>query len=184
MSNEAQCPIFCFSGWKDSGKTSLMESVIQCLARRGYRVAAIKHAHHDFDIDKPGKDSYRHRQAGARQVIVSSARRWALMSENEEGREQDLFVLAGRLAPADIILAEGYKEVPYPKLQVLRAGSGAGTDLLQSPHLVAIATDIPAEDLETELPLLPLDDPEAVSDFIVAHCALTTQQAVNKPDHR
>ncbi|MGK2741603.1 molybdopterin-guanine dinucleotide biosynthesis protein B [Tepidicaulis sp. LMO-SS28] len=176
MSNEAQCPIFCFSGWKDSGKTSLMESVIRCLSQRGYSVAAIKHAHHDFDIDKPGKDSYRHRQAGARQVIVSSARRWALMSEYEEGKEHDLRVLAGYLAPADIILAEGYKKAPYPKLQVLRAGSSAGgADLLQEPHLVAVATDMTAEKLKTRLPLLPLNDPEAVSDFIVAHCALAAR---------
>ncbi len=108
--------IFGLAGWSGSGKTTLVVRLIPAFAARGITVSTVKHAHHDFDVDQPGKDSWRHREAGAREVLVSSSRRWALMHEHRGAREAGLAELLARLSPVDLVLVEGFKREPYPKL--------------------------------------------------------------------
>jgi molybdopterin-guanine dinucleotide biosynthesis protein B len=155
--------IFGFAGFSGSGKTTLIERVIPLLVARGLRVSLIKHAHHDFDIDKPGKDSHRHREAGASEVLVSGGRRWALMHELRGEPEPDLAALLGHLSPSDLILVEGFKHDAIPKLEVHRPALGHPLLALTDPHIVAIATDAP---VDSPLPQLDLNDAEAVAGFI------------------
>ena len=161
--------IFGLAGWSGSGKTTLLTGIIPELAARGLAVSTIKHAHHEFDIDRPGKDSWRHRQAGAREVVVASARRWALMRELRDAPEPSLDELVARMSPVDLLLVEGYKHHPHPKLEVHRPALGKPLLYPDDPWVVAIASD---EAFAAPVPLLPLGDPAAVAGFIADHLRL------------
>lgn len=154
-----------FAGWSGSGKTSLIERVIALLTERGLKVSLIKHAHHAFDIDHAGKDSWRHRRAGCGEVLVSSRRRWSLIHELDDAPELSLEVLLGKLSPCDLVLVEGFKHAPIPKIEVRRTAVREPLLFPGDPHIVAVATDAP---LETALPQLDINDAAAVADFIVA----------------
>lgn len=158
-------PVFGFAGFSGSGKTTLIERVIPLLVARGLRVSLVKHAHHDFDIDKPGKDSHRHRQAGAAEVLVSGGKRWALMHELRDAPEPGLADLLRHLSPCDLILVEGFKHDPVPKLEVHRPSLGHPLLAAQDPHIVGIACDAP---VDSALPQVDLDQPEDVAAFVVA----------------
>jgi molybdopterin-guanine dinucleotide biosynthesis adapter protein len=155
-------PVFGITGWKNSGKTTLTERLIAELTGRGYRVCAIKHAHESFDIDQPGRDSYRLREAGARRVLLSSPKRWALM--HELGGDPEV--------PLDQVLVEGYKREPFPKIEIRRDGGASRQPLAGSaPQIVAIASDRPSEEVD-DLPVFHLDDIGGMADFIAAHLRL------------
>jgi molybdopterin-guanine dinucleotide biosynthesis adapter protein len=155
--------IFGLAGWSGSGKTTLMTALIPELAARGLAVSTIKHAHHEFDIDRPGKDSWRHRQAGAYEVMVASSRRWALMHELRDAPEPVLDELVARMSPVDLLLVEGWKRHPHPKIEVYRPSLGKPLLYPGDPWVVAIASD---EKLDAPVPLLPLGDPAAIAAFI------------------
>lgn len=161
--------VFGFAAWSGSGKTTVIENVIPLLAGRGLRVSVIKHAHHAFDVDKPGKDSFRQRQAGASEVLVSSDARWALMHELRGEPEPELPQLLMRLSPCDLVLVEGFKLQPIPKMEIHRKALGA--DLLHpgDPNIVAVATDVK---LETRLPQFGLEDYPAIVRFMLDHLDL------------
>lgn len=161
-----QMKIFGIAGYSGSGKTTLIERLIPVFISEGLKVSVIKRAHHDFDIDKPGKDSYRHREAGAAEVLVASERRWALMHEMRDEAEPTLSELTQHLSPCDFLLVEGFKSEPIPKLEVHRAAARCPLLYLNDPHVVAIATD---EDLDTTLPQLDINYPEAVAYFIMKY---------------
>jgi molybdopterin-guanine dinucleotide biosynthesis protein B len=133
--------IFGLAGWSGAGKTTLLKRLIPCLTAQGLRVSTIKHAHHDFDIDQPGKDSYEHRQAGATEVLVASARRWALMHELRTEEEPSLGLLLSRLAPVDLVLVEGFKRDAHPKLEVFRRDAGKLPLHPDDRTILALATD-------------------------------------------
>jgi molybdopterin-guanine dinucleotide biosynthesis protein B len=156
--------IFGLAGWSGSGKTTLLAALIPELVGRGVTVSTIKHAHHEFDIDQPGKDSWRHRQAGAREVMVASSRRFALMHELRDAPEPSLDELVARMAPVDLLLVEGFKRDPHPKLEVHRPSVGKPFLYPDDPHIVAITSD---ETLTVPLPLLPLGEVAAIADFIL-----------------
>ena len=156
--------VFGIAGWSGSGKTTLLEKVIPCLTARGLKVSVVKHAHHGFDIDRPGKDSYRHREAGATEVLLSCGDRWALMHERREEPEPTLNELLGHLSPCDLVLIEGFKQEPVPKLEVYRPENGKPPLFPERSDIVAIATDV---DLATDLPQLPLNDYVAIADFVM-----------------
>ena len=158
--------IFGFAGWSGSGKTTLIEKLIPLLVKRGLRVSLIKHAHHTFDVDVPGKDSYRHRHAGAAEVLVTSSRRWVLMNELRGAPEPSFEEQVKHLSPCDLLFVEGFKHAPIPKLEVWRERPGEPLLHPNDPHIVAVASDAK---LETKLPLLDLNDPRAIAEFIVRH---------------
>jgi molybdopterin-guanine dinucleotide biosynthesis protein B len=162
--------IFGFAGWSGSGKTTLIERVIPRLTARGLRVSLIKHAHHEFDIDVPGKDSWRHRQAGCTEVLLSSSARVALVHELRGEAEPTLAQLLARLSPCDLALVEGYKAAPIPKLEVWRPAVGKPLLHPDDPQVLGVATDAPAA-LATRLPIFGLDDHDAIATFVVAHAA-------------
>jgi molybdopterin-guanine dinucleotide biosynthesis protein B len=161
--------IIGIAGYSGSGKTTLIEKVIPVLVREGLRVSLIKHAHHEFDVDQPGKDSYRHRHAGCSEVLVSSSKRWALMHELRGAAEPGLQDQLNLLAPCDLVIVEGYKGEPIAKIEVHRRAGHTPLLHPEDPHVVAIATD---EALETALPQLGLDDAEGVARFIIQHLGL------------
>ena len=154
------------AGWSGAGKTTLLARLIPLLVAHGVRVATLKHAHHAFDLDHPGKDSYVHRQAGASEVIVSSARRWAQIREVGEGVEASLPELLRRLTPAGLALVEGFKREAHPKLEVFRAGNGRPPLHPEDPRIVGIASDRPFPD--SGRPVVHLDDIEAVATLVLA----------------
>jgi molybdopterin-guanine dinucleotide biosynthesis adapter protein len=158
--------IFGLAGWSGSGKTTLLAALIPELAARGLTVSTIKHAHHEFDIDRPGKDSWRHRQAGAREVMVASSRRWALMHELRDAPEPPFEDLVARMSPVDLLLVEGWKWHAHPKLEVHRPSLGKPLLHPEDPHIVAIASDEP---IAAPIPLLPLTDASTIADFILDH---------------
>jgi molybdopterin-guanine dinucleotide biosynthesis protein B len=163
--------VFGLAGWSGSGKTTLMVGLIPLLTARGVSVSTIKHAHHGFDIDHPGKDSHRHRGAGATEVLVASARRWALIHElRDEAPEPPLAEHLARLAPVDLVLVEGFKRDEHPKLEVWRAGNGKPLLHPGDPTIVALASDAPVPD--SPLPRLDLGDLPAIAAFILGHCGL------------
>lgn len=157
--------IIGLAGWSGAGKTTLLARLIPVLVARGVRVATLKHAHHAFDIDHPGKDSFVHRQAGASEVIVSSARRWAQIREVEEGGEASLPDLLRRLTPSGLALVEGFKREAHSKLEVFRAANGRPPLHGQDPHIVGIASDVPFP--QSGLPLVGLDDIEAIAALVL-----------------
>jgi molybdopterin-guanine dinucleotide biosynthesis protein B len=157
--------VFGITGWKNSGKTTLTEKLVTELVRRGWKVSTIKHAHHDFDIDKPGADSFRHRQAGATEVAIVSGNRWALMHELRGEDEPTLEAILSRLAPADIVVVEGYKREAHRKIETRRMEAKDRTPLSASdPNIVAIASDFAIE--SEGLPVFDLDDTKSIADFV------------------
>ena len=163
------------AGYSGSGKTTLIEKVIPLLVREGLRVSLIKHAHHEFDVDQPGKDSYRHRHAGCSEVLVSSSKRWAVMHELRGAAEPVLPDLLKKLSPCDVVLVEGYKSEAIPKIEVHRRAASTPLLYLEDPHVVAVATDEP---LDTALPQLPIDDAEGVARFIIQTLGLNRARLV------
>ena len=171
--------VFGFAGWSGSGKTTLIEQVIAHLASDGVRVALIKHAHHRFDIDHVGKDSHRHREAGATEVMISSGNRWALMHELRGAPELSLVEALERLSPCDLVLIEGYKREPLPKLEVWRSIVGKPLLFPEDEHIIAFATDdpVPAEAFtgllarEPKFVQLGLANIKAIADLALASAA-------------
>lgn len=161
--------IIGLAGWSGAGKTTLLIRLIPELAARGVAVSTVKHAHHAFDVDRPGKDSYEHRSAGARQVLVASARRWALMTELRDAPEPPLADLLGQLSPVDLVLVEGFKRDPHPKLEVHRGVNGKPWLHPEDPAIVAIASDIAPP--PGAPPHVHLDEVAAVADLLLAHAA-------------
>jgi molybdopterin-guanine dinucleotide biosynthesis protein B len=165
-----------FAGYSGSGKTTLIERLVPHLTGAGLRVSLVKHAHHDFDIDQPGKDSYRHRQAGCTEVLVGSARRWALVRELRDEPEPGLEELLGRLSDCDLVLVEGWKHAAIPKIEVHRQAVGAPLLAASDPHVLAVASDRPAGDLAAHLPrdvaLFGLDAVEALARFAIERSAM------------
>lgn len=158
--------IFGFAGWSGSGKTTLIEKLIPRFVQRGLRVSLIKHAHHTFDVDTPGKDSYRHRHAGASEVLVTSSRRWVLMHELRGTHEPTFEDQIRHLSPCDLLLVEGFKFAPIPKLEIWREETGEALLHPNDANIVALATD---SKVETRLPVFDLNDDAAIADFIVNH---------------
>ena len=159
--------IFGLAGWSGSGKTTLMTALIPEFVSRGLSVSTLKHAHHTFDVDQPGKDSWRHRQAGACEVMISSQNRWALMQELRGAPEPTFEDLARRMSPVDLLLVEGFKRHPHPKIEIHRPSLGKPLLHPEDPWIVAIASDEMLPELG--LPLLPLSDASAVATFILSH---------------
>ena len=153
-----------FAGWSGSGKTTLVEQVIGLLEARGLIISLIKHAHHDFDIDYPGKDSWRHRHAGCREVLVTGGKRWAVMHELRGRDELSLNEALAQLSPCDLVLVEGFKRQPIPKIEIYRAEIGKPLLFPDDPNIIAVASDVPQT---TSLPQLDLNDPAAVTGFIL-----------------
>ena len=162
--------IFGIAGWSGSGKTTLMTRLLPVLIARGLRVSTIKHSSHAFEIDKPGKDSHSHREAGASEVLVSSAKRWALIHENRNEPEASLEQLIARMTPVDLLLVEGFKAYPHPKIEVYREANGKPLLAASDPHIVAVASDTALAGLR--IPRFELDDTGAIARFIVAECGL------------
>ena len=154
---------FGFAGWSGSGKTTLIEKLIPRFVEKGLRVSLIKHAHHAFDVDQPGKDSYRHRHAGASEVLVTSSRRWVLMHELRGAEEPSFEEQLTHLSPCDLLLVEGFKRAPIPKLEVWRASTGEPLIHPNDPHVVALATD---SEIDVPVPTLDLNDDAAIARFI------------------
>jgi molybdopterin-guanine dinucleotide biosynthesis protein B len=161
--------IFGFAGWSGSGKTTLIEKLIPLFVARGLKLSLIKHAHHTFDVDQPGKDSYRHRHAGCTEVLVSSSRRWALVHELRGAPEPGFAELLERLSPCDLVLIEGFKREHVPKLEVYRAVTGEPLLHPEDRNIVAIAAD---RRLETALPQFDLDDAPGIAAFVLRHVGL------------
>jgi molybdopterin-guanine dinucleotide biosynthesis adapter protein len=162
--------VFGLRGWSGSGKTTLLVRLIPELVGRGLRVSTVKHAHHGFDVDQPGKDSFRHRAAGATEVMVSSARRFALMHERGGADEATLEELLARMSPVDLVLVEGFKEQSHDKLEIWRAATDKPLLAESDPHVVAVATTDALPDIK--LPVLDLDDVPTIASFIIRHCGL------------
>jgi molybdopterin-guanine dinucleotide biosynthesis protein B len=155
-------------GWKNSGKTGLMERLVAEITRRGFSVSTVKHVHHSVDLDQPGKDTFRHRQAGAREVVLASAERLALMVEHW-GAEPELPAVLARLAPVDLVLVEGYKRDAHPKVEVWREATGQPLIQPGDALVRAVATDAR---LTLPVPVLDLNDTKAVADFILREAGL------------
>lgn len=168
MTGDGSTRVFGFAGWSGSGKTTLIEQILPRLVAAGHTVSLVKHAHHSFDVDQPGKDSFRHRQAGCREVLVTSGNRWALMHELRGGAELSLTEALARLSPCTLALVEGFKSAPIPKLEVWRAEVGKPLLHPVDPNIVAIATDAPASlpPGTARLTVLRLDDYDAVATFV------------------
>ena len=161
--------IFGFAGYSGSGKTTLIEQLIPRFTGRGIVVSLIKHAHHTFDVDTPGKDSWRHRKAGCTEVLVTSSRRWALMHELRGAPEPSLAELVKRMSPCDLLLVEGFKREPIPKLEVYRREVGEPLIHPHDPNIVAIASDAR---VEASLPQLDLNALDEIATFILRHTGL------------
>jgi molybdopterin-guanine dinucleotide biosynthesis protein B len=161
--------IIGLAGWSGSGKTTLLTKVIPCIVARGLKVSTIKHAHHSFDIDQPGKDSHIHRMAGATEVLVGSGRRWAIVHELRGEAEPTLAALLEKVSPVDLVLVEGYKGGSHPKLEVYRAAVGKPLLYPDDPAIVAIASDEPLPG--ARVPVVDLDDVERISDILLRHAA-------------
>jgi molybdopterin-guanine dinucleotide biosynthesis protein B len=161
--------VFGFAGFSGSGKTTLIEQLMPRLVAAGLRVSLIKHAHHAFDIDKPGKDSYRHREAGASEVLVTSDRRWVLMHELRDEAEPTLDEHIARFSPCHLVLVEGFKRAAIPKLEVHRPAFGRPLLHPEDANIVAIASDGP---VTTGLPVLDLNQPAGIAEFIIDHLSL------------
>jgi molybdopterin-guanine dinucleotide biosynthesis protein B len=162
--------VFGLAGWSGSGKTTLLEKLIPVLVARGIRVSTVKQTHHEVDLDQPGKDSYRHRAAGAGEVLLTSSSRWVLLHELRGEAEPALAQHLARLSPCDLVLVEGFKQEAIPKLEIHRPGIGKPLLYPHDPHIIAIASDVA---LEASLPWFDLDDPAAIAGFILRHLELT-----------
>jgi len=160
---------FGFAGYSGSGKTTLIEQLIPQLVRQGLTVSLLKHTHHDFDLDQPGKDSWRHRQAGAHEVLLAGDQRWALLHENRDTVPPPLDELCQRLSPCDLLLVEGYKNESIPKLEVHRPSHGRPLLHPHDPAIIAVASDTK---LEIPLPVLDLNQPDQITEFIMSYLQL------------
>ena len=159
-------PVLGIAGWKNSGKTTLAIRLIAELTRRGYTVASVKHAHHDADIDREGTDTFRHRAAGAREVALVTGRRWAIIHELGQAAEPPLAEILGRLSPADLVIVEGYKREPIPKIEVRRL-EAANTQAMAPDDATIIAVVADHETSSSGRPLFRLDDLAGIADFVV-----------------
>jgi molybdopterin-guanine dinucleotide biosynthesis protein MobB len=161
-------------GWKNAGKTTLVERLVAEISGRGFSVSTVKHTHHMVDVDQPGKDSHRHRQAGAHQVILSSSSRWAVMTELRGAPETPLAELLTHLAPVDLVIVEGYKRDDHPKVEAWRAETGQPLIATDDPTVRAVASnDTP----DTDKPTIGLDDIPAIADFILADLGLALRKS-------
>ena len=161
--------VFGVTGWKNAGKTGLMERLVTEISQRGFTVSTLKHAHHSFDVDHPGKDSHRHRVAGASQVLLASNQRWALMSELRDKAEPCLADLLAKLDPVDLVLIEGWKRDDHPKVEAWRAETANPLIAPNDPTIHAVASDTP---LKLDRPVFDLNDTAAIADFILAEVGL------------
>jgi len=164
--------IFGIAGWSGSGKTTLLTRLIPLMTSRGLRVSTLKHAHHAFDVDQPGKDSYLHRQAGAVEVMVSSAYRWALMHEHRGEPEPALDDLVPHMSPVDLLIVEGFKRQALPKLEVHRPSVGKPLLCREDPTVLAVASDEPIPNLP--VPRLELEDIPGIAEFVMTRATLWT----------
>ncbi len=162
--------IYGVTGWKNAGKTGLMERLVANMVDRGLRVSTLKHAHHDTEVDYPGTDSFRHRQAGATEVVLSSPRRWAIMHELRDTPEPALDDLLARLSPVDLVLIEGFKRAPHPKVEAHRMETGRPLLAPENQTIRAVASNTTHPDLP--LPVLHLDDTRAIAEFILRDVGL------------
>ncbi|MEM7238735.1 MAG: molybdopterin-guanine dinucleotide biosynthesis protein B [Pseudomonadota bacterium] len=151
-------------GWKNAGKTTLVERLVSEISGRGFAVSTVKHTHHGVDVDQPGKDSHRHRQAGAHQVILSSSSRWAIMTELRGSPEAPLNDLLTHLAPVDLVIVEGYKRDDHPKVEAWRAETGQPLIAREDPTVRAVASN---DEPTTDKPVIGLDDIPSIADFIL-----------------
>jgi molybdopterin-guanine dinucleotide biosynthesis adapter protein len=163
------------AGWSGAGKTTLLVKLLPRLVARGLEVSTIKHAHHSFDVDQPGKDSHSHRLAGATEVLVSSSARWALLHELRGAAEMRLEDLLGKLAPVDLVIIEGFKRAWHPKLEVYRAAIGKPPLHADDPNIVAIAADVALP--RAGVPVLAIDDVEGIVEIILARAEPLTELA-------
>jgi molybdopterin-guanine dinucleotide biosynthesis adapter protein len=170
--------IIGLAGWSGSGKTTLITKLIPCLIARGVKVSTLKHAHHGFDLDQPGKDSFFHRAAGATEVIISSARRWAILHELREETEWDLGALVAKMSPVDLVLVEGFKRDRFPKLEVHRAANSKPLIHPEDPQIVAIASDIPLPG--AKIPVIDLNDIEAIADLLLQRAVSVAEAAATR----
>lgn len=161
--------VYGIVGWKNAGKTGLMERLVAEICNRGLTVSTVKHAHHVFDVDHPGKDSYRHRAAGATEVLLASRKRVALMHELRDAEEPTLEALLSKLAPVDLVLIEGYKRDAHAKIEAFRAETGNPLIATDDPTIKAVASDTP---LTLDRVVFELDDTVAIADFILAEVGL------------
>jgi molybdopterin-guanine dinucleotide biosynthesis protein B len=171
--------VFGFAGWSGSGKTTLIERLIPSLRARGLVVSLVKHAHHEFDVDKPGKDSYRHRQAGCQEVLVTSAARWALMHELRGDAEMSLEDALGLLAPCDLALVEGFKAAPVPKLEVHRESNRKPWLHPGDAHIIGIAADVRPQGT---LPFFDINDNNGIAEFIIQFCEISSPAVLARRD--
>lgn len=164
--------LFGIVGWKNSGKTTLVAGLVTELRSRGFAVSTVKHAHHAFDLDQPGRDSYKHREAGAHEVVISSGNRWALMHELQDEDEYKLDALLAKMSPVDIVIIEGFKREPHAKIECHRASSEMPLVSATNETIKAVASDV---DVDTGgLKALDLNDVNAVADFIITQTGLNT----------
>ena len=170
--------LFGFAGWSGSGKTTVIERIIPLLRGGGLRVSLVKHAHHEFDIDQPGKDSWRHRQAGCGEVLVSSSARWALMHELRGDPELTLEQALRRLSPCDLVLVEGFKRAAIPKLEIHRPAVGKALLFPDDSRIVGLATDVPGAFADLPIPVLDLSNAGAIAAFVIAR---STQLVFDNP---
>jgi molybdopterin-guanine dinucleotide biosynthesis adapter protein len=157
--------IIGLAGWSGSGKTTLITKLIPRLIARGIKVSTLKHAHHGFDLDQPGKDSFFHRAAGATEVIISSAKRWAILHELRAEPEWDLRALASKMSPVDLVLVEGFKRDAFPKMEIHRVANGKPLIHPDDPHIVAIASDVALP--QAKIPVVDLNDIDAIADLLL-----------------
>lgn len=170
--------IFGIAGWSGSGKTTLVVRLLPELTRRGLAVSTVKHTHHAFDLDTPGKDSHEHRRAGATEVMLASSARWTLMHEIRGRPEPEAEELIARMAPVDLVLIEGFKRARHPKLEVHRPSLGRPLLCRDDPSVVALATDAPLA--EVRVPVFALDDVAGIADFVVTHVGLGDRAAARR----
>jgi molybdopterin-guanine dinucleotide biosynthesis protein B len=170
--------IMGFAGWSGSGKTTMLARLIPALVAGGSSVSTIKHAHHEFDIDRPGKDSHVHRMAGATEVLVGSSRRWALIHELRGAAEPSLAELLAHLTHVDLVLIEGFKREGHPKIEIHRPSIGKPLLQPDDPHIVAVASDV---NLDLTVPVLKLDDIAAIARFVRQHAIPLNQVVLHGP---
>ena len=159
--------IIGLAGWSGSGKTTLVTKLIPCFLARGIKVSTLKHAHHGFDLDTPGKDSFMHRTAGATEVIISSGRRWAILNELREEPDWDLPHLVAKMSPVDLVLVEGFKRDAFPKLEIHRIANGKPLIHPEDPRIVAVASDSAVPD--AKVPVVDLNNIDAIADLLLKH---------------
>jgi len=169
------------AGWSGAGKTTLLTQLIPHLVKQGVKVSTVKHAHHHFDVDVPGKDSWLHREAGASEVLVSSGRRWALMHELRGASEYSLRDLLAKMSPVDLVIVEGYKTGAHPKIEIHRVANGKALLYPDDPAIVGIATDA---DVKTSLPCVHLGDIPAIAQMVQTHAIKISEHATSDTERR